>query len=282
MPLKAIVFDWDLPLWNSWDLHLQLMQSSAAALGLPQPTAAQVAQQYHRPFFRHLTWFFGDDEQRLVDTYMAFYHENVITVGHLYSGVLKTLEALKDRGYQIAIFSDKRKQFGDLASGYAGIGHLLDYTLFLVDGRPYKPDPLGLLHVLEALGAEKSRAVYVGDGSHDLDCARRAGIASGAALWGSLDPEEQGEMLEEIVEEVEEKKLPLPAIPSGILRQLPRSRPLARLTTGTAAPRVADEPSRAARKPWVGTATSTRAASEVASPRSAVASRSCGRSHPGR
>lgn len=190
MPLKAIIFDWDLTLWNSWDLHLQLMQSTADALGLPQPTAAQVAQQYHRPFSRHLTWFFGDDEQRLVDTYMAFYHENVITVGHLYSGVLKTLEALKDRGYQIAIFSDKRKQFGDLEIGYAGIGHLLDYTLFLVDGRPYKPDPHGLLHVLEALGAEKNQAVYVGDGSHDLDCARRAGIASGAALWGSLDPED--------------------------------------------------------------------------------------------
>ena len=72
MPLKAIVFDWDLTLWNSWDLHLQLMQSTADALGLPQPTAAQVAQQYHRPFFRHLTWFFGDDEQRLVDTTWRF------------------------------------------------------------------------------------------------------------------------------------------------------------------------------------------------------------------
>ena len=104
MPLKAIVFDWDLTLWNSWDLHLQLMESTADALGLPQPITAQVAQQYHRPFSRHLTWFFGADEQRLVDTYMAFYHENVITVGHLYSGVLKTLGALKDRGYKIAIF----------------------------------------------------------------------------------------------------------------------------------------------------------------------------------
>ena len=33
--------------------------------------------------------------------------------------------------------------------------------------------------------------------------------------WGALDPEEQGEMLEEIVEEVEEKKMPLPSYTLG-------------------------------------------------------------------
>ena len=70
------------------------------------------------------------------------------------------------------------------------IGHLLDYTLFLVDGRPYKSDPHGLLHVLDVLGVAKNEAVYVGDGSHDLECARRAGVAGGAALWGSLNRED--------------------------------------------------------------------------------------------
>ena len=204
--MKSIVFDWDLTLWNSWDLHLQLMQSTADALGLLQPAPAQVAQEYHRPFLRHLAWFFGNDEERVVDVYMGFYHEIVTSVGHLYPCVIKTLEALQDRGYRIAIFSDKRKQFGDLEIGYAGIGHLLDYTLFLVDGRPYKPDPHGLLHVLETLGAEKDQSVYVGDGSHDLDCARQAGIASGAALWGALDREDllngQPDHIWETVEQV--------------------------------------------------------------------------------
>ena len=186
--MKAVVFDWDLTLWNSWDLHLQLMQSTADALSLPRPSGAQVAREYHRPFFQHLTWFFGDDEQRVVDTYMGFYLDSMATVGGLYPGVPETLVALKDRGYRIALFSDKRQQFGELE--LSGIGHLLDYTLFLVEGRPYKPDPHGLLHVLDVLGVAKDEAVYVGDGSHDLECARRAGVAGGAALWGSLNRED--------------------------------------------------------------------------------------------
>ena len=141
-------------------------------------------------FFQHLAWFFGGDEQRVVDTYMGFYHESMATVGGLYPGVPETLVALKDRGYRIALFSDKRQQFGELEVELSGIGHLLDYTLFLVDGRPYKPDPHGLLHVLDALGVAKDEAVYVGDGSHDLECARRAGVAGAAALWGSLNRED--------------------------------------------------------------------------------------------
>ena len=188
--MKAIIFDWDLTLWNSWDLHLQLMQSTADLLGLPRPSGAQVAREYHRPFFQHLAWFFGGDEQRVVDAYMGFYHDSVTTVGRLYSGVPETLEALRDRGYRIAVFSDKRQQFGELEIEQAGIGHFLDYTLFLLDGRPYKPDPYGLLHVLEVLGVPQNEAVYIGDGSHDLECARRAGVAGGAALWGSLDRED--------------------------------------------------------------------------------------------
>ena len=188
--MKAVVFDWDLTLWNSWDLHLQLMQSTADALSLPGPSGAQVAREYHRPFFQHLTWFFGDDEQRVVDTYMGFYLDSMATVGGLYPDVPETLVTLKDRGYRIALFSDKRQQFGELEVELSGIGHLLDYTLFLVEGRPYKPDPHGLLHVLDVLGVAKDEAVYVGDGSHDLECARRAGVADGAALWGSLNRED--------------------------------------------------------------------------------------------
>ena len=29
MQLKAVVFDWDLTLWNSWDIHMSLMQQTA-------------------------------------------------------------------------------------------------------------------------------------------------------------------------------------------------------------------------------------------------------------
>ncbi|MCI0787858.1 MAG: hypothetical protein J4O09_16245, partial [Chloroflexi bacterium] len=60
--MKAIIFDWDLTLWNSWDLHLRLLRRTADALGLPRPGQDAVAREFHRPFFQHLGWFFKMDQ----------------------------------------------------------------------------------------------------------------------------------------------------------------------------------------------------------------------------
>ena len=69
------------------------------------------------------------------------------------------------------------------------VGHLLDHTSFLVDGRPYKPDPQGLRDVMHALGVSPSETLYIGDSRYDIQCAHRAGTQSGAALWGAGDRE---------------------------------------------------------------------------------------------
>ena len=187
--LKAIVFDWDLTLWNSWDTHLELLRQTADALQASQPEATDVAERYSMPFLKHLEWFFPGDQRRVVDTYMGFYQSIVTEMPNLYPGVAETLGCLKESGYGLAVFSDKRQTFGDAELAQTGIGGLIDYSLFLVDGRPYKPDPLGLLQVLDALEVAPDQALYVGDTGDDMECAHRAGVNSGAALWGALDRE---------------------------------------------------------------------------------------------
>ena len=187
--LKAIVFDWDLTLWNSWDTHLELLRQTADALRAPQPEPTDVAERYSMPFLQHLEWFFPGDQQRVVDTYMGFYQSIVTEMPNLYPGVAETLGCLKESGYRLAVFSDKRQTFGDAELAQTGIGGLIDYSLFLVDGRPYKPDPLGLLQVLDALEVAPDQALYVGDTGDDMECAHRAGVNSGAAPWGALDRE---------------------------------------------------------------------------------------------
>ena len=124
-----------------------------------------------------------------MDTYLGFYHQVVSRMPGLYLGVLQAIRQLKDRGYRVGIFSDKRHAFGLPELERTEIVSLVDHSLFLLDGRPYKPDPKGLLQVLSDLGVESSRALYIGDTGDDMDCARRAGVSSGAALWGSLDGE---------------------------------------------------------------------------------------------
>ena len=185
--LKAVIFDWDLTLWNNWDIHVWLMQRTSETHGLPSPDQSAIAQQYSRPFYKHLAWFFGDDLEPAQATYMKLYRETVSTMAALYPEVPEMLLQLKEHGYRLAVFSDKREAYGLPELDQAGIGHLMDHTSFLVDGRPYKPDPAGLQAVMKAVGVAPDETLYIGDGRQDIECAHRAGARSGAALWGSVN-----------------------------------------------------------------------------------------------
>ena len=191
--LKAVIFDWDLTLWNSWDIHVYLMDITADDLGQSRPVKGDIAREYSRPFLEHLAWFFGDelgDERDLIlDTYIGHYRETVGEMASLYPGIAETLMDLKGNGLKLGVFSDKRQPFGISELEQTGVGHLLDHASFLVEGRPYKPDPQGLRDVMDALGVSPPETLYIGDSRQDIRCAHRAGTHSGAALWGSVDRE---------------------------------------------------------------------------------------------
>ncbi len=189
MNLKAVVFDWDLTLWNSWDIHMNLMNQTAAALGYPQPNTADLGREYSRPFLEHLAWFFPGDQEKVVETYMGFYHAAVWQERRLYPGVAELLRQLKDNGYRTAVLSDKRQVFGVPEFEYSGIGESVDQALFFGDGMVPKPDPSGLEDLMRTLDVSPKECLFVGDSHRDIECAQRAGAWSGAALWASVEPE---------------------------------------------------------------------------------------------
>ena len=189
MHLKAVVFDWDLTLWNSWDIHLSLMDQTADVLGNPRPAAADLEREYSRPFLEHLAWFFPGDQGKVVDTYMGFYHAAVWREHRLYPGIPELLKRLKENGYRTAVLSDKRQVFGVPEFEHSGLDSVIDRSLFFTDGMAPKPDPSGLQDVMESLEVSPDECLFVGDSHRDIECAQRAGAWSGAALWASVERE---------------------------------------------------------------------------------------------
>ncbi len=191
--MRAVIFDWDLTLWNSWDIHLWLMERTGFDLGMTPPGPEAVAAEFHRPFHQHLLWFFGSapDSQGELDTILSAYlHHYHAIVGHrnyLYPGVASLLGALRRRGIRIGILSDKVPEFGEAELRQSGLADLVAYTSFKTDRRPFKPDPTGLFDVLDGLGVEAADAMYVGDAPQDIACAREAGVRSAAAMWATID-----------------------------------------------------------------------------------------------
>ena len=66
---------------------------------------------------------------------------------------------------------------------------LIDSTMFFADGMAPKPDPSGLQEVIGGLGVYPHECLLIGDSHRDIECAKRGGTWSGAALWASVEPE---------------------------------------------------------------------------------------------
>ena len=187
--MKLIAFDWDQTLWNSWEDHVKAAQYAAALVDVPEPSEQWIASSFSVPFARHLELIFPHRTPEATTHYLDFYHSRIAEMGRLFDGVPELLEELKSEGYLVALLSDKREVYGSQELESTGISGLFDCVLFLNDGRAYKPSPQGLCHVMETLAVKKEEVLYVGDSYVDVQCAKKAGVTSGAALWGCVNVE---------------------------------------------------------------------------------------------
>jgi phosphoglycolate phosphatase len=53
-----------------------------------------------------------------------------------------------------------------------------------------KPDPAPLLHACKVASIDPGQTVYVGDAQRDIEAGRRAGMATIAATYGYISPED--------------------------------------------------------------------------------------------
>ncbi len=104
----------------------------------------------------------------------------------LYDGVADMLYALKERGFRLAIVSNK------LQSGVTELydTYFRDTVEVAVGERPEmrrKPAPDMVWQALAELRVDAGEAVYVGDSDVDVATARAAGLPCISVLWGFRD-----------------------------------------------------------------------------------------------
>lgn len=100
-----------------------------------------------------------------------------------YEGVMELLAQLQEKGYRMAVVSNKfdgavkrlcRKYFGDYLE--AAIGESADVKR--------KPAPDTVYRALRELSCDGSRAVYVGDSEVDIQTAKNAALPCISVIWG--------------------------------------------------------------------------------------------------
>jgi len=187
---ELIVFDWDGTLMDSTALIAGSLQSACRDVGAPVPSDADaryVIGLNLADILRHVAPDIDPEVQaRLIERYR--YHFTAGEQSPLFEGIADLLAELHGSGKRLAVATGKSRRGLQLALDRTGLGRLFEFTRCADEGFA-KPHP-GMLHaILDYTGVEASRAVMVGDTTHDLQLAANAGVDAIAVLYGAHHPE---------------------------------------------------------------------------------------------
>ncbi len=91
-------------------------------------------------------------------------------------GAKETLSTLHQEGYRLGVLTRSCEGFAKTSLHNTGLLPLFMKLRTRNDSGPVKPQPESLLLLLKDMGVAKDRALYVGDGTQDMECARAAGV----------------------------------------------------------------------------------------------------------
>ncbi len=122
----------------------------------------------------------------MIPVFRKYYDEHCLDKTRPYAGILELMKELKDKGYRMAIVSNKI----DSAVKELNERFFAEYVAVAIGEKPgikRKPAADTVLAALDELGVSKDEAVYVGDSEVDLKTAENAGLPCIAVLWGFRD-----------------------------------------------------------------------------------------------
>lgn len=184
---KVVVFDWDGTLVNSTRTIVLAMQLAAADIGLPVPSAEQASHVIGLGLHDALRIAVPELTPDLLPGYVERYRHHYLSrdaqLG-AFEGIESLLDELSERGVSLAVATGKSRLGLDRALDQFDWRKRFVATRCADQGEP-KPHPWMLEDLAEELMLEPRQLLMVGDTTHDLGMARRAGSAAIGVTWGA-------------------------------------------------------------------------------------------------
>ena len=175
-PPRAILFDWDNTLVDSWQTIHAAMSATLTAMGHAPWTLEETRRRAALSLRDAFPALFGDrwEEAREIyyGNYVAIHEEGIAPL----SGAHDMLATLKGMGVRLAVVSNKTGRFLRAEAVRLGWRDLFDQLVGAGDAPADKPSPAPVHLALEASGiAPGGHVWFAGDAPVDMQCAVNSG-----------------------------------------------------------------------------------------------------------
>lgn len=192
--MKACIFDLDGTLTNTLESMTYSVNLTLEEMGLSKITKDQCrlfVGNGARVLMEKSLKAAGDKDASRIEEGMEIYgrifDQNCTYHVTPYEGIPEMLKALKDKGIQLAVLSNKPdRQTVKVVKAIFG-EELFDYAQGQKEGIRRKPEPDGVWYLMEQMHVSKEECLYIGDSEVDAATGRNAGLKTIGVLWGFRD-----------------------------------------------------------------------------------------------
>lgn len=186
-PARAVVFDCDGVLFDSWHANVAYYDAIRARLGLAPMDAAWQERAHYLAGSQVIDEMFGDDRALLAEARRiarTIDYEPFYALMEPMPGLFDVLAVLRP-AWRLGMATNRGSTVSGVVQRF-GLDRYLAAAVGVLDVARPKPHPDVVLECLARLGVPPAAGVYVGDAESDLTAAQAAGarfIAVGDGTW---------------------------------------------------------------------------------------------------
>lgn len=177
---KAILFDWDNTLVNTFPVIYKGLKDAFIAMGMEPWSMEDVKnnrENIHNSLRESFPRIFGDEWEKAREAYYESFLSNHIDMMQVLEGASESLYELSQKDIYVAIVSNKTGKYLRKEVEYLGWDNYFDKVVGANDAENDKPHPDPVHLALNGSGIEPSEEVlFIGDSSTDVLCALNVGV----------------------------------------------------------------------------------------------------------
>ncbi|HET7627735.1 MAG TPA: HAD family hydrolase [Bacillales bacterium] len=182
--LKAVIFDFDGTLADTLPIVFRSFQEIFRSYKNETKTAEDIKALFGPSEERIIRGVFDEkDYAQAVEDYHDYYWKHHDKWVKRSREIERLLQLIRERGLKLAIMTGKGRRSLDLSLKALGMEKMFDMTVTGDEVVRPKPDPEGLLKIVEAFDVSPNEAVFVGDSDTDVRAGKRAGMETIAVQW---------------------------------------------------------------------------------------------------
>ncbi len=189
--IKLIIFDLDGTLVDAYRAIISSFNHTMQRLNYPRQDDWVIRravgwgdENLLKPFIK------TKDLRKAVSLYRRHHKTALLKDSYLYPKVDEVLNYLKERGYKLAVASNRPTRFSRILIRHLRLSKYFDYILCADKLSHIKPHPEILNKIMQRFSVKPRQALYIGDMTIDVQAGRRAQVKTVIVTTGSSTVDE--------------------------------------------------------------------------------------------